>query len=559
MSARSTSRGRRGAPLATACLVLAALHAGLVAAPRLLAAQPPTAHRRPAASALGARVEQLKRQLRGAEADAAASALEEIWKPQGSLTQSQLEGTWRLEGSGKRAATPDWPRLLLNMYSGGLGRLLDMEMASQPEVTISASGDATTRTKLRWGFNKDEVLLTSKLKVIGTASLRETPGSIRSSALSLTLPLARPARDLRVAYSDGGLLVLRDQFGAMDLLWRQGAGPAVPVAVREELVDQQPPVDREGAEPAAADTATEPEEAEEQQELLALNEKVEALLGRIDSLKGTVQEQRERAAEDSAERRRLLAEADELEKQFEAAAVDVGAQSVKLGAISTLSSRAQDALEDQSRKIEDKAARCDALRAELAGRYARDVALEENVSSLRARETSLAEQIPMLKRDLNVGPRDSWPWYREALKTAQSEFKQVRADLSSSMAELARNKRNVARASEALRKEEAALEAATNIRVQMKGQLEEQQREYLDQESALPLAEATTDSLRERLGDLGAQLEELEAREAESLQKASEAEAEIASLAAEVKETRKAARRAAKGSKKRQSRWLRLR
>lgn len=509
----------------------------------------------------------LKLQLRRFGGQSTAAALEATWQPKGVLVQSQLTGVWQMgspgSGSSEGLLTPDWPRLLLNMYAG---RFLNMELVTKPEIVISATGEARTRTQLKWGRSKDDVLLLSSLKVVPGGRVLESRRELRSSALSLTLPLPKSERRLRVTYLDGDLMIIRDQYGAVDVLWRQPApySDAGDSAEGEQMVAKDlKELEREAEDAAdavaeqleAVEVVEEEKDAAVEAERAALSEKVDQLTANIDELKAGVRQRRQQAGADRAERERLLKEVTNLERDLQAASVDVKATNVALDTIGTMNARAQEAMEGPRRSLAQRQARCDALRAEITGRGVQAVALEESVAGLKARETSLLGQIPIVKKDLNEGPRDMWPSYRTALAAAQLELKQVRRSLAQSKRKLTEARRDIGRATAALQQEVARAETFSEAERRIAEQLEAQRREYEEQEANLPSAAAAEERLRARLRAVGDEVEALELREAEGLREAEETEREMARLTEELKQTRKAARTL----QRKQSRWPRLR
>ncbi|CAE6922154.1 ASPH [Symbiodinium natans] len=161
--------------------------------------------------------------------EATIAALEGIRPKRIVSSMRDLQGTWhattpeddsppRFEGFPMHG---DVPRMLLSLYAGDMGRMLNMEVVAAPVLHITGDGRTSTATKLRWGQQQDEITLQGRLELIGSNLLREMPQTMRSDALKLTLPALQKRREVRITYFDGTLLILRDARGVVDMLWRE--------------------------------------------------------------------------------------------------------------------------------------------------------------------------------------------------------------------------------------------------------------------------------------------------------------------------------------------------
>eukprot|EP00435_Cladocopium_sp_Y103_P055354 s194_g18.t1 len=223
------------------------------------------------------------------EADIAA--LESSWSPASRvLSMRQLTGTWLLsspkENAPKGLMSGDIPRMLLNLYAGDIGRtelscfqswqvmvvgkMLSMELVTEPKLLIAPDGRTDTQTRLRWGRQEDDITLQGSLELIAPNVLREErrfftlmvegcdldvgdvgygglvlcrytsqaalpfliphkenkfgrqkPKLTRSKALKLTWPAMQKPRVMNITYFDGNLLIVRDARGIVDVLRRE--------------------------------------------------------------------------------------------------------------------------------------------------------------------------------------------------------------------------------------------------------------------------------------------------------------------------------------------------
>jgi len=132
-----------------------------------------------------------------------------------------VQGHWQvnlLRGGGNNAPVADPARLLLGLYTGNLGRALDMEITSAPVAIIAANGTVKTRVGLRWGAQSDEVTLHSHI-IARQNQLEQAQQTAHSAALNFKFPFT-PPRKLDVVFRDSDLLIVQDEWGAISALWR---------------------------------------------------------------------------------------------------------------------------------------------------------------------------------------------------------------------------------------------------------------------------------------------------------------------------------------------------
>mmetsp|Transcript_41247 Transcript_41247/g.119256 ORF Transcript_41247/g.119256 Transcript_41247/m.119256 type:complete len:599 (+) Transcript_41247:41-1837(+) len=476
---------------------------------------------------LHSKIEELKEQLRRAPTKASVAALERSWSPEGAeLQPAQLRGAWRLDGPEDNRlcgwTSGDLPRMLLELYTG-FGRSLDMQLISTPLLRISGDGQTLTRTRLRWGRGQDVVLLRGELATAGPGRLREVPHSVQSSALGLTLPALQSVRDIRVTFYDGELLILRDDRGVIDLLWKQ---------------------DRVEAPPAAEPPGVASEETMD-------NAKLSHVVGELERLKDVMEDLRGSAVKDHAEREQLMEEVSGLEVSLETATVNSQAYEMKLDVMKRLLADASEATDGQRHRSEEKLRLQKKLEAEVTSLQHQAADLEQRMGCCRAGEASLHAQISALEEELQVGPRESWPACRAALSTARGELKAVQRELRVARKSVAALARGLGRKSRELgrRAREAQVEFAT--RGELEEQLHEHHRELDEQKEHLSKVTAVEQALHEQLGDVRAKLSALETREAEGRHLAAAVEREAAELLPRVADARRAARELNTGEKPR--------
>lgn len=536
-------QGRQLRVVFAASVVVAALHLASFGLPHLFALQVATTRRlecsttcRRAISAwvdpaFDSDLNELKEQLRHAPTQAAVTALERLWLPGRTPTLSQLQGEWQLRGPKGSSSRKDLPRLILNLYKGGVGKILNMDIISEPKIKIARDGQTETQIQLRWGAYLDEVTVLSGLEMVAPGRMRERRArAVRSRALPLTLPLVQPLRNIRVTYFDGDLLVLRDEDGAVDVLWRQGVRTRRATRGESSTANAEPE-----SILAAAKVAT-------NEDTQLPPNRIDNLLASIDDLKESLMYQREQAADARAERKRLMVEAGLVEELLDAARVDVSAQKMRLEAVDTVVSHASKALERHKEKTGAETLRRRTLQSQLTQLEGRAVEFDEKISRLSAHLASLRSQLPMLEQELKVGPRDTWPGLRSAISVARKEVGMARNELRQAERELASVKRDIGKTSAQLEKQTVKSKAEAEAEGQLEKQLMERRRELSEQEEALPTKAAVEQELHSKLDILSSELQKLEAHESERLMKAGEIEGEVAQLASQVKEVKKVAK-----------------
>mmetsp|Transcript_13470 Transcript_13470/g.41716 ORF Transcript_13470/g.41716 Transcript_13470/m.41716 type:complete len:434 (-) Transcript_13470:80-1381(-) len=420
--------------------------------------------------------------------------------------------------------------MLLELYAGGLGRSLDMQVVSTPLLRIGGDGQTLTRTRLRWGNRHDLVILRGELALVGPTRLREVPRSVHSSALGLRLPALQSARDVRMTYYDGELLILRDDRGIVDLLWRQPGGQASRAEEGEAPAAEQPAA--EAAEAGEGPGGPSPgEDAEERG-------RASQVAGEVERLKDMLEELRSRAAKEHLERGRLTQEVSHLEEALATACTNSQAGAMKLDVMERLLREASEATERQQQRSREKLCAQAELGEEVARLQGQVAGLEQTIGRCRAGEASLRAQIETLERELQVGPRNSWPACRAALSQARAELKTVQREFREAKKAVATLQRDVGQKSQQLQRRSLEAQAEGAASAKLEEELQERRRELGKQKELLSKAVATEEALRGELGSMRAELADLEAREAEGQELAAAVEQEM-----KVAEAQRAAKR----------------
>lgn len=479
-------------------------------------------------------IRDLKEQLRRAPTQALVGTLERLWQPVDAVVELwQLQGDWSLRGPKDNAVrgwtSGDLSRVLLELYAGDFGRMLSMELVSTPMLKIAADGQTETRTQLRWGAQRDEVRLQGKLSLVAPNLLRQAPQAVQSSALKLAVPFAQTPRDLRVTYHDGELLILRDQRGVVDVLWRTQQDSSSSRSQRFDGAAWAPKAEAFAAAPTPQVPAEAPTQAER-------------LLSEVEVLKSTLEAQRLRATEDRTERQRLITEVARLEKALETASVDSRVDSVKLSALAKLQGSASEAVASRQQKSEEKALAQRQLEEEVNTLRVDAAGLEERVGRLHAREISLRGQVTVLESELHAGNRDTRPAYRAAVAKAKAELNQVHNELRTAQREVAALQRDLGQKTTQLRRKIEEAEAEVAAHRQLEAQLESQKRDFFQQRAQLSEAVANEQVLRAQLERMHTDLASLEQREAKGRELAESVEKEIKQIVVQANEAQQLAK-----------------
>jgi len=462
----------------------------------------------------------LKQKLGSHPTQASIAALEGT-TPQCLVSSIQdLEGTWHVtspqENAQKGLLHGDVPRMLLNLYTGDIGRMLSMDVVASPVLHIAADGRTTTETQLRWGQQQDHITLQGRLQLVGPNRLREKPKATRSDALKLTMPAMQRDREMNITYFDGSLLILRDSRGIVDVLWRE----------EMELVEEDedlPPLDPAGSAPPTP-----------------VNQ-VESLLVNVKTLSNSLEELRNQSSRDKKVRLTLSDEIVRLEKELDTVTAAARADSVAVKAIERLGEKVSGIFEAQKEKTNEKTQNYDAMQLEMASLRARAEELESNVSRFRVRESNLKEEMQVLQSDRRAGKRhsDEAAAYRAAMEKAHDELRTVRNELKSATKEVGRLSHQLREKSVELDRVQKAMGAEIDARKRTKDQLDDQQRGYEEARQRLARAGEVEAALRQELANVRSELEDLEEREAKSNEMAADIEEEMNQLADRVREAKK--------------------
>eukprot|EP00930_Biecheleria_cincta_P082802 TRINITY_DN72451_c0_g1_i1.p1 TRINITY_DN72451_c0_g1~~TRINITY_DN72451_c0_g1_i1.p1 ORF type:complete len:549 (+),score=103.18 TRINITY_DN72451_c0_g1_i1:46-1647(+) len=480
---------------------------------------------------------QLKEQLHRAPDKALVAELEKNWRPAEAVSSTrQLQGTWKLlsptETRSRGAISGDLPRMLLNLYTGNIGKMLSMQLVSAPTLRIDKDGRTTTETELRWGSQTDKIIMHSQLQVSGQNLLQEKPKAVYSSALKLTFPAFQRERKSRISYFDDELLILRDARGIVDILSRVEELPSQP-PVETVQNDQQPEATNQDGKVG------------ETKDVLV---KVQTITESLEALQ--VQSQQDKKA-----RGVLSKELERLEKALGAAAVDSHADSVKLSTLDKLSAGTLAASEAQGLMSSQKIQERDTLNTEIAQLQTHRDQLERNLNSYRHQESSLRNQIAVLQTELNTGPRDAWPAYRAAIGKARQELADVKGQLKSSAQDVSKLQRELSLKGVQLEQLKRSADSELEIRQKLETELEEQKREYHQATKSLSEAAQVEEALRNELASVRQQLAVLEKREIHGKEMASEMQNEIKTLAQQVKTASKAVKALTNSNGNKRSFW----
>jgi len=408
--------------------------------------------------------------------------------------------------------------MLLNLYTGNVGRMLSMELVSAPLLHIDKDGRTTTETELRWGSQRDRIVMQGQLQVVGSNLLRETPKVIRSEALKLTLPALQSQRDVRITYHDDELLVVRDSRGIVDVLWR--------VKDESEASVEPKNSDYEGDAPVPAASQAVPQ--------------ADGLLGKMEEVTQSLEALQKQSKEDEEARKRLAAEVSRLETALEGASVDARADSAKIDALAKIKAQVAEKSQAQGKKSEEQVKGRDELAAELASSQRRSNELETQVSRYHLQENSLRNQIKLLEQELITGARDAWPAYRAAVAKARDELKEVRAAQKAAEKEVSRLRETMAQKTAQLKRTSATAEAELMARQKLEAQLKTQLQLQEEASESLSKAAEVEKALRQELATVQEEMHRLEEREAASQKLAAEMEAEMKIVAEQVKAAKQA-------------------
>jgi len=430
-----------------------------------------------------------------------------------------LEGTWHVtspkENAQKGLLHGDVPRMLLNLYTGDIGRMLSMDVVASPVLHIAADGRTTTETQLRWGQQQDHITLQGRLELVGHNRLREKPKATRSDALKLTMPAMQRDREMNITYFDGTLLILRDSRGIVDVLWREEL----------ELVeeDEDLPLDPTGGAPPTP------------------VDQVESLLVNVKTLSNSLEELRNQSSRDKKVRHTLSDEIVRLERELDTVTAAARADSVAVKAIERLGEKVSDIFQAQKEKTNEKTQNYDAMQLEMASLRARAEEMESNISRFRVRESNLKEEMQVLQSDRRAGKRhsDEAAAYRAAMEKAHDELRTVRNELKSATKEVGRLSHQLREKSVELERVQKAMGVEIDARKRTKDQLDDQQRGYEEARQRLARAGEVEAALRQELSNVRSELEDLEVREAKSNEMAADIEEEMNQLVREAKKTMK--------------------
>jgi len=465
------------------------------------------------------------------------AGLERSWKPTEAVTSMRdLQGTWLVstpkEDAPKGLLSGDVPRMMLNLYAGDIGRMLSMELKGAPVLHISADGQTTTETTLRWGTQEDAITLEGTLECVAPNVLRETPKSTKSKALNLKWPAMQQQRHMKVTFYDGKVLILRDRRGIVDVLWRQDTNEPV-VYGSEGGSAKISPEDR--LEPvvygaAGRKTARKPSAADE----------VHGLLQQVHSLSSSLEGLRNQSGEDHEARLKLGSEMERLEKELRKVTEKAGADSVILTALEKLNRKVSGVFDAKSEKAEAKTQAYNELQEEIDSIEEARANLQGNLARWEVRETNLLQEIQVLKSQLREGRAP-----RLALQQAKTELDAVRQDLRNAKKEVTQQRGELRETQNRLEKAQKSMDKEVSAARKLQEELEDQTKSREEATDRLAQQAQVEQELRQELWKVREELAELQIREEQSREVAAEMEEEIDNLLREAKSAQQALEKAA--------------
>jgi hypothetical protein len=491
--------------------------------------------------------QELKERLQKVPALKTVFALERSWQPSlGSVVHiSTLQGQWEMRNpnvNDRGWMSGDVFRLVLNIYQGSIGKMLNMELPTNPKLLITADGKTEMNMDLRWGSRSDTVTLRGHLTALAPNKLSDMPRAITSAALKVTLPALQAARRVRVTYFDGELLILRDDRDFIDIFWRtHQEGSSASVGSAKTRHEDSSDEDRQ--QPSVHE--------------VVLGEQVGELHAKVEVLKKSLEAQRLQAEQARTESQGLRAEIARLEKDAESATVNAQSHIMKLDVMDSLTNKLSEETGAQQHKSSEKGQKQAGLQTELASLQAQAVDTVEKLRKLVIHEESLRDQIQVLEQQLRTGPRDSWQGYRAAIARAKSELTEVKDQFSAAQKTSRTLKRHIAKTEGELRKCTGETDDEAALRKQLEDQLEMHEREIVGERALLSEAVVEREALSAELGEVRSKLAELEASEAEGREQAVAVEAELEDIILQAKEAQKFGKSMKEGKDRSQRRWFR--
>lgn len=458
-----------------------------------------------------------KTNLQQQPTEPALAALERSWEKNAAVTDlSQIQGTWDMQlskgGDARGWASGGWWGSLLRLYTGGLGKLLNMKVRDAPVLEINTDGGAASETTLQWGLSSDKVIMQSKLVVIAPNKLREIPSKVHSTALRLTGPALRPVRELRVTYFDGELLVLRDQRGIADVLWRRGGAPAAAV------------VEREGTEEDNEDIADVAQVQAGANDGKAWGSRV---LAEVEALDGAFARTSARAEAERAEQALVAGELKRLERALDEAVKATAAAEAGSKVVAALREKNRGSATSQVTLVEEAQQRAAEAVAELNERKADLFELDKRIHHAKVHEGSLHQQVELIRLELkrtSKGDRAALPSYRAALAEVRKDINACKKEQRDLKSDKSRGGQHLEAASKALDKAKRELAKVEQPSVDFQVLLEAQLGEHVEYGRRIEAAREREASWATALENARARVVELDRRQAEDRSQVAAAE-----------------------------------
>mmetsp|Transcript_81195 Transcript_81195/g.262493 ORF Transcript_81195/g.262493 Transcript_81195/m.262493 type:complete len:559 (-) Transcript_81195:105-1781(-) len=466
----------------------------------------------------GMEVESLLEQLQATPTESVILALERLWRPADASVSSLsgLVGEWDLlNADPQKRMSNNLFKAILNMYRSSLAKAMKVDFASAPRLTVAADGKMEMSSDLIMGPRRDSISFFGTVSLQGPNRFKDQPRAVRSQNLRVTLPLFQRARDLRVTYYDGEVLVLRDSLGDADV-FRRRRGDARPRTVPAAAVASAPQVPPSPSR--------------------GFKEHVVDLRSKVELLKEALQGHHANAAATGAEAAQGRAEVAVLEAELRAAEVEAKAHAVKRDVMEGLKSKLTVTAESQRMTSSEKEKLRSDLRAELSIMNAQIAQLEGQQQMYVAREESLRNQIKALEGERRVAPRDAWPSYKAVIEQSKAELNEVKAQLKDTKTAAIALRRDIAQKSFKLPGLEKVADAGSLVREQMERQLVERMEEIAVHEVRMAGTEAALAQLRGKLEVARAVLFSAEASEGVHRKQAAAIHAELGEIIAQARE-----------------------
>mmetsp|Transcript_81189 Transcript_81189/g.262443 ORF Transcript_81189/g.262443 Transcript_81189/m.262443 type:complete len:558 (-) Transcript_81189:102-1775(-) len=467
----------------------------------------------------GMEVESLLEQLQATPTESVILALERLWRPADASVSSLsgLVGEWDLlNADPQKRMSNNLFKAILSRYMSSMPKAMKADFASVPRLIVAADGKTEMSSDLIMGPRRDSIAFFGTVTLQGPNRLKDLPRAVRSQNLRVTLPLFQRARDIRVTYYDGEVLVLRDSVGVADVLRRHRRDDARPRTAPAAAVAAAPQVSPSPSR--------------------GFKEHVVDLRSKVELLKEALQGHHANAAATGAEAAQGRAEVAALEAELWAAEVEAKAHAVKRDVMEGLKSKLTVTADRQRMTSGEKEKVRSELRAELSMMHTQIAQLEGQQQMYVAREESLRNQIKALEGELRVAPPDAWPSYQAVIEQSKAELNEVKSQLKDAKNAATSLRRDIAHKSSKLPGLEKVADAGSLVQEQMERQLVERMEEIAGHEARMAGTEAALVELRAKLAVASEALASAEASEGMHRKQAAAIHAELGEIIAQARE-----------------------